>query len=135
MAAQGVVLAPPPLDRRRRRLWLQHVAGRILFDDVRGYAINQLDAALDTGSRAAATGAIDAAMYGLMMVIDGVTGTLGNSDYRVDLRMTARMLDRRAEPHQVIDQLDLAEGDGMSMGYHGWLTGDFGEDAVVSPVE
>jgi hypothetical protein len=133
MSHQSLLLAAPPVDPRRRELWLQHVAGRILFDDVRGYAINQLGASLDQGSRAEAENAIDAALYGLMMVIDGVTGTLASSDYQVELQMTARLVDRRSDPPQIIEQLDLAEGDGMCMGYHGWLIGDFGQDAVASP--
>jgi hypothetical protein len=135
VSAEGLVLASPPVDPRRRELWLQHVAGRILFDDVRGYAINQVDPALDARSKAAIETAIDSALYGLMMVIDGVTGTIRSSDYQVDLRMMARLSDRHGERPQIIAQLDLAEGDGMAMGYHGWLSGDFGQDAVVSTVE
>lgn len=33
----------------------------------------------------------------------------------------------------VIDELDLANGDGMCLGYHGWREGDFGADPVGTP--
>jgi hypothetical protein len=32
---------------------------------------------------------------------------------------------------QLVESLDLRDGDGMCMGYHGWIDGDFGSDPVV----
>ena len=34
---------------------------------------------------------------------------------------------------KVVAELELSDGDGMCMGYHGWLEGDFGEDPVAAP--
>jgi hypothetical protein len=31
-----------------------------------------------------------------------------------------------------IAAVNLADGDGICMGYHGWCEGDFGEDPVVT---
>jgi hypothetical protein len=131
MSSGDFILGPAPTSSRRRELWLQHAAGFILFEDVRGYAIRNLDPALDETARAAALKAVDDAVYGLMMVIDGVTGGLWNSEYRVDLKTTVRLMRRGAESDECAHQLDLFDGDGMCMGFHGWLEGDFGNDSVA----
>jgi hypothetical protein len=64
-----------------------------------------------------------------MMVIDGVTGGLGNSEYQV--HMQTRVCLAHKGSGEIIQSLDLAKGDGMCLGYHGWLQGDFGKDPVV----
>jgi hypothetical protein len=127
MATDKFVLAPPPSEPRALELWLQHAAGLVLFEDVRGYALARLDPDEEASTREAATKAIDNAVYGLMMVIDGVTGTLRGGEYRVDLRMNVRL----SRGSELIQQLDLFDGDGMCMGYHRWIRGDFGDDPVV----
>ena len=80
---------------------------------------------------------INDAVYGLMMVIDGVSGTLRNSSDAVNLRFIAQHIKERDEaPTEVVQELDLANGDGFCMGYHGWQEGDFGNEpvAVKKPV-
>jgi len=122
----------PPSTQRRRELWLQHAAGFVLFRDVRGYAVDQIDPDLSAESRAAALKAIDDALYGLMMVIDGVTGGLQNQELAINLKVAVHL--RRLAPAEFTDpvaEVDLSKGDGMCMGYHGWLEGDFGKDPVV----
>ncbi len=54
----------------------------ILFEDVRAYALEQIDPKLPPDVRAAAEKSIDDAVYGLMMVIDGVNGFLRNANAR-----------------------------------------------------
>ena len=97
---------------------------------MRGWAIQKLAPDLDAPAKTAALKAIDDTVYGLMMVLDGVTGGLGNSEYQVHLR-TEVCLARKGSG-EIIESLDLMQGDGMCMGYHAWLQGDFGEDPVVS---
>jgi hypothetical protein len=72
-----------------------------------------------------ATKAINDAMYGLMMVLDGATGALANDSMRVNLRVTAELVDTQTD--DVVESLDLLDGDGMCMGYHGWLENEFGD--------
>ena len=124
MASFNFKLSEPPADSRQRELWLQHAIGFILFQDVREYALQQVDPSLNDDAKAAATKAINDAMYGMMMVLDGVTGALANASQRVNLRVMAQLVDTKAE--NVIDSLDLMDGDGMCMGYHGWIENDFG---------
>jgi len=128
MATHEHELTSPPQNERGRELWLQHAAGFILFRDSRQYAVDQIDAHLDPKARAAVVKGIDDALYGLMMIIDGVSGRLSNASEVVSLTMLVRH-SRRSPSGSVslVQELDLQEGDGMCMGIHGWRTGDFGK--------
>lgn len=121
-------LGPTPPVGRARELWLQHAAGYILFRDVHAAAMQQIDPALDTVARAAAAKAIDDAVYALMQVIDGVTGGLSDGERRVAVAMTVSLVD----DGQTVASLNLFDGDGMCMGFHGWRDGDFGASPVVA---
>jgi len=129
MASWQLELEEPPQGDRALELWLQHAAGRILFEDVRGYAIDRIEQALSAEARAAAKKGIDDALYGLMMVLDGVTGALANETQHVELVVQARLVNR--SPEKVVVELDLKDGDGMCMGYHGWLEDNYGEHPVA----
>ena len=130
MASSQLELSAPPQEGRPLELWLQHAVGRILFEDVRGYAMKRIEQSISDEARAAAQKGIDDALYGLMMVFDGVSGALSNEAQRVALAVQGRLVDRRSE--SVVAELDLKEGDGMCMGYHGWLQGDYGKVPVVA---
>jgi hypothetical protein len=110
-------LATAPTDPRSRELWLQHGAGFILFQDIREYAITRLDPSLDEPARAAAIKGIN----------DGVSGRLGDGTRTLELDVRVRL----REGDAIVAELPLSEGDGMCMGYHSWLNGDFGEDPVA----
>ena len=64
-----------------------------------------------------------------MMILDGVTGTLANRHNGVNLRVKVEFTDCNSE--QIIAEVDLANGDGMCMGHHGWRDGDFGKVPLV----
>jgi hypothetical protein len=123
-------LYAPPQEERAFELWLQHAAGKVLFEDVRAYAMRRVDPHLSSEARSAAETAINDAVYGLMMVIDGVSGSLRNDIHSVELSMIARLID--CKDRKVLAQIDLQEGDGMCIGYHGWLQGDYGENPITS---
>ncbi len=125
MATNDFKLSDPPSDSRKRELWLQHGIGFILFQDVRDYALQRIDPSLKDDEKAAAIKAINDTVYGLMMVLDGVTGTLANDSQRMNLRVFAELAD--VESDEVLESLDLMDGDGMCMGYHGWIENDFGD--------
>jgi len=128
-------LAKPPRGSRARELWMQHAAGFILFEDVRRYAIEQIDSSLPMKARKAAEKGINDAVYGMMMVIDGVTGGLSDAKHKLQIDFLVRLI-KCADSKQgdtVVAEVDLGNGDGMCMGFHGWLEGDFGEDPVAVP--
>lgn len=129
MASWQLELEHPPQEHGALELWLQHAMGRILFEDVRGHAMDRMEPALSAEARAAARKAIDDALYGLMMVLDGVTGALANETQRVELAVQARLVD--ASQGETMAELDLKDGDGMCMAYHGWIEGDYGEAPVA----
>jgi hypothetical protein len=132
MATWQHELIEPPTKQRDRELWLQHAAGFILFEDVRRYALERIDPALSDEVRAVVKKGIDDAVYGLMMVIDGVNGGLSNARHTVHIDFIVRLAARGdSETDGVLSEVDLRQGDGMCMGYHGWLEGNFGENALV----
>ena len=132
MATWEHELVDPPPESRARELWLQHAAGFIVFEDVRRYAMERIDPALPDETRAAVKKGIDDAVYGLMMVIDGVTGGISNASCTVSIEFIARLVARGdSEDGGVLSEIDLRNGDGMCMGYHGWCEGDFGNHPIV----
>ena len=128
MTTSQLELQPAPTKPASVNIWLQHAAGRISFEDLRGYALDRIDPNLSPNEREAAEKAINDAVYGLMMVIDGVSGSLRNETAAVKLFVSARLLN---QSEQVSVEIDLNQGDGMCMGYHDWMNGDFGEYALA----
>ena len=129
MATWQHELVDPPADPRARELWLQHAAGFIVFEDVRRYAMERIDPALTPEARAAVQKGIDEAVYGLMMIIDGVTGGIWNTNHAIYIDFIVRLATRSdAVNGDVLSEVDLGKGDGMCMGYHGWLEVDFPEE-------
>lgn len=127
-------LADAPAESRALELWLQHAAGFILFEDVRRYAIEQIDPALTNETRAAVHKGIDDALYGLMMLIDGETGGLSNSKCNVFIDFLVQLTVKGEQKKDAVQaKVALRDGDGMCMGFHGWLEGDFGVDPIATP--
>jgi len=124
-------LTPAPQEPRARELWLQHAVGHMLLTQVGGYAEQQMAKGLSTGEREAAVKAIHDTLYGLMMLIDGVSAPIRGNGHEVRLRFLAELI-RPEMGDEVLSSFDLFEdGDGMCMGFHGWLAGDFGEPCPV----
>jgi hypothetical protein len=129
MATHEHELSTPPKGERARELWLQHAAGFIVFQDSRAYAIERIDARLNAKARAAVIKGIDDALYGLMMIADGVTGCLANDSDEVSLSLVVRHSRKSSSgDFTPVSELELAYGDGMCAGVHGWHKGDFGDD-------
>ena len=130
MATWEHELVDPPMEPRARERWLQHTAALILFQGVRQYAVERIDPALADDVRAAVQKGIDDAVYGLMMVIEGVSGGLSNASHTVYIDFIARLA-AQGESGDGDLLSDLRQGDGMCMGYHGWIEGDFGKHSVA----
>jgi hypothetical protein len=64
------------------------------FEDIRRYAIEKIDPPLTEEARAAVQKGIDDAVYGLMMVIDGVTGGISNTRHTVSIDFIVRLATR-----------------------------------------
>src|SRR5690349_20735267 len=109
MATFNLKLEKYPTEARARELWLQHAAGLIVFEDARQYAVEQIDHTLDDEVKAEVIKGINNAIYGLMMIFDGVSGDLQDTEYSVRLE-TKVVLSRKNEKDIVVDQLDLNKG-------------------------
>ena len=134
MATWQQELVDPPTEPRARELWLQHAAGLIIFEDVRRYARERINPAITGEMRVAVEKGIDDAVGGLMQVIDGVTGGLSNASHIVYIEFIVRLAARgESGKDRVLSEVDLRNGDGMCMGYAGWLEGDFGKHPIAAP--
>ncbi|GGA82123.1 hypothetical protein [Puia dinghuensis] len=94
---------------------------------MRKYAIDRIPANTDDNTKELITNGIDDAVYGLMMILDGVTGGLQNDQYAVSMESIIK-LKRNGETIQEINTFD---GDGMCMGFHGWKENDFGDNELT----
>lgn len=121
-------LSNPPLDKRDRELWMQHGAGYMVFENIRKYAINKIPSEADNILREAHIKAIDNTIYGMMMQMDGIFGSLENENYRLALQTNIVLY----KDEEVIEKLNTLDGDGMCMGFHGWIENDFGSDEIVT---
>ena len=135
MATYEYELGEVPTEARAKELWLQHAAGFILFQDAREYAIEEMDSSLDEKTKQEVLKGINDALYGMMMIIDGIAGPLENDKYRVALQTVVNLIAKKGDDFDLVEQIDLAEGDGMCMGYHGWMENDFGKDNVATKEE
>lgn len=132
MEPGDALLASPPTEPRALELWMQHGAGFILVKNIRDYARERIDSTLDSAARDASLKAIDDALYGLMMIIEGIPAPFQNESERLELEMRVRLSRRLGDIE--IASLSLAQGDGMCMGYHGWIEGDFGDQPLTADI-
>jgi hypothetical protein len=120
-------LTNPPNEERSRELWLQHAAGFILFQDIRKYAIDRIPGNTDDNIKELIVKGIDDAVYGLMMIMDGVSGQLENDQYAVSIESIIKLKSQG----DTIQEINTLDGDGMCMGFHGWKENDFGDPYPV----
>ena len=120
-------LANPPEKERDKELWMQHGAGFLVFENIRKYALDNINHETDETTKAQIIKGINDTIYGMMMQMDGVFDPLENEEYRLELQ-TQIVLFKNDEVAEVINTLD---GDGMCMAYHNWLEGDFGADKII----
>ena len=130
MSTDDFDLVDPPSDERAYELWLQHAFGFTMWENVRGYALEQIDRGLSPEGQQAAEKAVDDTLYGLFMLLDRVQGALGNERRSLELDLILRM--RRGEA--VERELSVWHGDGLCMGFHFWKAGNFGDYPVATPV-
>ncbi len=136
-------LVLPNLETRLRNPgWLQDAAGWILVHRVRSYAVSRIDPALAPEGRAAVEKGIDDTLYGLMMLLEGVSESLSGAhasreDAMEEIRLV--LLARHvtcafAKDERVVQQeLNLNETHELCMGIHGWLEGDFYSHGFIGP--
>jgi hypothetical protein len=95
-----------------------------LLGAAREYAFKRIDKSATAEARAAAERAALDAIYGMMMLLDGVTpADSGNA--RIEYVLLARVNPQERERNPELIEL-APDGDGLCMGFQGWVAGDFG---------
>jgi hypothetical protein len=117
-------IGPLPQDPHARLIHLSNVFGRVLFDTARDPAMNQARS-LPKSMRPEAERLVNDVLYAVVQVLDGVTEPITNDRLRVEIVLSARLRDKATG--QVSDVVELGpNGEGLTMGFAGWVRGDFG---------
>jgi hypothetical protein len=124
MSPQRLDVGELPDGTHARLIHLSNVFGRVLFDTARPPPLKSGES-LPESVNTDAAGVVDRTLYGVLQVLDGVTSPIGNEDLDIRFVLKARVSDRATG--QVIDEIELGpNGEGLCMGFHGWVEGDFG---------
>ena len=92
------------------------------------YAVERIPDDASPRERELAVAAARDAIYGMMMLFDGVAESDVDDRHSASYRLIAEVVS--ADSDQVVEELELApDGDGLCMGYHGWIDGDFSLDS------
>lgn len=110
---------------------MQHGAGYIVFENIRKSAISKIPPEADNTLRDAHLAAIDNTIYGMMMQMDGIFGSLENENYRLICKPILSFI----KMAKWLKDSNTLEGDGMCMGFHGWIENDFGSYEIVTHIE
>lgn len=123
----------PPFDDwsdDQRKRWL-HAAQRFglhLMSASHDYAIDRIPADATPRERELATAAARDAIYGMMMLFDGVADSDIDSRHSACYKLIAEII--LNDDDRVVADFELApDGDGLCMGYHGWLDSNFSADS------
>jgi hypothetical protein len=75
--------------------------------------------------RAEVESIVDAALYSVVQILDGVADPLIAGDLNLEFALIARLRDPDSD--ETVEELELApDGEGLCIGYAGWVEGDFG---------
>jgi hypothetical protein len=114
-----------PSDPHARWVQAANTFGRHLMAAARDYAFGRIPESAPPEVREAAEKAALDAIYGVMMLLDGVANAKMDKSHRVEYALFARV--RKANQPDPVEQFELApDGDGLCMGYHGWVAGHSG---------
>jgi len=95
-----------------------------LFGAARDYALKRISKDSSAEARAAAERAALDAIYGMMMLLDGVAPA-DSGTARIEYVLLARVIPQGPDSRQELVEL-APDGDGLCMGFQGWVAGDFG---------
>ncbi|MEO5626977.1 MAG: hypothetical protein ABIQ70_13295 [Dokdonella sp.] len=81
-----------------------------------------------------ATQAVLDALYGVMMLLDGVTSAKSGKFHQMEYSLIAQV--RNIEDGHSVERIELApDGDGLCMGFAGWRTEDFGHSSEHETIQ
>jgi len=111
-----------PNDAHVRWIRAGHMFGKHLMHAARDYAVARIpEDAPPVERQARIAGAMDA-IYGVMMLLDGVADADIDEAHRAEYVLTMRIIAER----KPIEELELAPGgDGLCIGYHYWKNDEY----------
>jgi hypothetical protein len=114
-----------PREEHARWIMAGNTFGRHLMAASREYALERIPKLATSKERELAEKAVLDAIYGVMMLLDGVSDSRIDKDHVAAYVLLSRIFaSGQSEP---VEQFELApDGDGLCMGFHGWVADDFG---------
>ena len=110
-----------PKNKDQRWVEMANHFGRDLMAAARDHAFGQIPADASREVKAVAKKAAMDAIYGMLMLLDGVAGTGIDEENSVQYALSARVLSR-CEDGRKLEEIELApEGDGLCMGFSDWI--------------
>ena len=115
-----------PTNPRTRWVQAGNTFGRHLMDAAKEYAFDRIPKSIPAADREIVQRAALDAIYGMMMLLDGVADSEIDEAHRIEYVLLARVREI-SESYDAIEEFELApEGDGLCIGFHGWVEDDFG---------
>ena len=112
-----------PADPLDRWIYAGHTFGRHLMRSARDYAYQRIPADASEETQAVAKDAAFYALYGVMMLLDGITKNEIDPDHRATYVLSLQVRDTTGA---VVKTVELApDGDGLCMGIHAWMADEF----------
>ena len=112
-------------------MWLLHVAGFIVMQDVRLLTQQDLQHDTPTADRDLVDRVIDATIARFMTIADGVTGGFESEEFKASLKVIVQLDDARTG--ETVQALDLFDSDGACGPLDDWAAGDYGRHPVATP--
>jgi hypothetical protein len=110
-----------PDDRHARWVRMGHCFGRHVMRAARDYAFGRIPTTMSVEQRRIAERAALDAIYGVMMLLDGVANSDIDHDHCAEYVLIACV--RRNGKGPTVEQFELApDGDGLCMGFHAWVS-------------
>jgi hypothetical protein len=118
-----------PEDKRTRELIVQHWFGRDLMAHARDFAAKRIPSTASPEARELAKKAALDAIYGVMQILDGVTGDPLDEQRAVEFLLLGRIVQTTDSGRpDVLEEYEIGPGgEGLCNGFPRWIKGDFGD--------
>lgn len=94
-----------------------NVFGRVFIDSARNPSRDRARS-LPDALRSEVEDVVDASLYAVIQVLDGVTAPIGNERFDLQFVLSARLRDKASG--EIVDDFELSpRGEGLCMGFHG----------------
>lgn len=121
-------LSELPDNPRERSLWMQHGVGYLLMRDIREAMHKEIERDVEPKYRQVAQSVVDDTIYRMCMLVEGIGPPLKNGSHTLSVDLVGRLIENATG--EVLAEQSMRDGDGITVGFHGWIEGEFGEGNV-----